>query len=291
MIKAILLFIKTHAVATAITTTAVVGTTVAAPIVVENIKLENKVKQNLDMLVSSNFQVSSTTNTNEIKNEVVNEIVNEATNETVNEVTNEITNDTKITENNQQENVNNNEPLTFKIVRIEKDYENGDHSVEHKIVPSYDKDYSKWTKEDKEAYSKALDEAARLSQEEHQRAQAEQEQALLNAELELQKEINSWSKEYSCGVGTVSYNSYTKKYKGSYTSEVIKTPDPIDSYSVTYSYKHTDIDNVSAEEFRNTIYPILLQKFEEYKKIDEYIFQPGEDMYRANLNEVYHLSD
>ncbi len=123
MLKAILLFIKAHAVATAITTTAV-----ATPIVVENYKLDKAVESKLDLLVSSNFKAEN--------NNIVTENQNTENNQNINA---------------SQEIINENEPLTFRIERVEKKEKDWE-SVEYKIVPSYDKDISKWTKEEKKAY-------------------------------------------------------------------------------------------------------------------------------------------
>lgn len=169
MLKAIFLFIKAHAVATAITTTVVVGTAVAAPIAVNNYILDKEVKNNLSMLAPSNFQSES--NSKEDKKPVVNK----------------------------------DEPLTF---RIEKEYYKkeggnivkdmqGNDAIEatvegrlYNIVPSYDKDYSKWTNEEKRAYLKAREEIARMEEE---RSKIIAEEANMN----IQKMADSYSKEYS----------------------------------------------------------------------------------------------
>ncbi len=129
MFKAILLFIKAHTIATIVTTTVVVGTVVATPIVVENYKLDKNVKENLNMLVSSDYKATSD-NTKEENNVILNN--NEQPTE-------------NIPTNNKQE------ELTFTVKRIEANVDGGT-SIEYKIVPSYDKDYSQWSKAEKEAY-------------------------------------------------------------------------------------------------------------------------------------------
>lgn len=278
MFKAILLFIKTHAVATAITTTVVVGTTVATPIIVDNIKLDNMVKENLNMLVSSNFEESNNTN--------------------------ETASDTETAEDNQQENANTNEPLTFRVVEVKtkteggkivKDmqgndaYEMSSENVEYKIVPSYDKDYSKWTKAEKEAYQKAYEDAAKMAEERYKNNVANDKQILENLQKEFEKEETSWSEYYTCVSGSVAYNSYTKKYKGTYTSKIIETVH--DDGQHTYDYNTEFFGNVSADEFRNVIYPIMLQTYAESKKMGLYVIPEEEELYRANLEKVYHLSD
>ena len=71
MFKAIILFIKTHIVVSTITATVIVSTVVAAPIMIENYKLDKDVKENLNMLVSSNFQtnVNNSTENTQVRNE------------------------------------------------------------------------------------------------------------------------------------------------------------------------------------------------------------------------------
>ena len=57
MFKTILLFIKTHAVAT-IATMVVVGTAVATPIIVENYQLDKTVEASLNLLTKSDFELN-----------------------------------------------------------------------------------------------------------------------------------------------------------------------------------------------------------------------------------------
>lgn len=282
MFKTILAFIKAHTIATAITTTVVVSTAVATPIVVENYKLDKEVKENLNMLVSSNYN-STSDNKEEEKNVILN-------------------NDEQPTENKP---VNTNEPLTFRIEKvyhkteggnIVKDMQGNDaiemssEGIEYVIVPSYDKDYSKWSKSEKEAYQRAFEETNKMAEEQYKSDVANEKQTIADIERELQLEFNSWSKEYLCGVGTISYNSYTKKYKGNYLSKTQTTFLP-DSSSCT-DYLYEDINNISKEEFRNTIYPMMLQKFKEKyeEKKEQYPLSEIQE-YKSNLETVYHLSD
>lgn len=265
MFKAILLFIKTHAIATTITTVVVVGgvtSAVVIPPIVEEYKLTKNVEANLNMLVSSDYQApneETITDNNEVNNEIVEENKQEA--------------DKSI-------------PLTFRIERVEEKGENWE-SVSYVIVPSYDKDFSQWSKEEKEAYLVIEEEANKLLKAESEKIENEEKQAIANAELEVQKIINSWSKDYICGSGVVRYNSYTKKYTGSYNT--ITTTSTTDSYGavmIETNYTPNEFHEISVEDFRNNIYPKILQNLEEhYKDTPEY------SQYKTDLNELYHLSD
>lgn len=263
MFKAILLFIKTHAIATTITTVVVVGgvtTAVVVPPIVEEYKLTKSVEANLNKLVSSNYQVS-----------------NEETNEVINEVSEE---------NNKE--VEDSKPLTFRIERVEEKSENGE-GVGFVIVPSYDKDFSQWSKADKEAYNEALQESARLTKEEVEKMEAQEEQNLANTMAQLEVE-GAW-KSYDVGFGTdISYNSLKNTYKGRY---YILHPEDV---SKEYS---KEFDEISAEEFRTTIYPEILASLKRGRdwaspEADE-IISTGENSdynsYIAILNKLYHLSD
>ena len=205
MLKTILLFIKTHAIATAISVTVVAGA-VATPIVVKDIMLDNAVKNNLKYLASSNYESENESQQNNDKvieniEETNNTEVAQNSQETNNNETiqnSQETNNSVATENNQkpentesietdkesesQKEINNNEPLTFKVKRIIETTESGDTSIGYKIVPSYDKDYSKWTKEEKEAYMKAWEEMSKIAEEDHKRIIEEEEQKLKEAE-------------------------------------------------------------------------------------------------------------
>ena len=168
MFKAILAFIKTHVISTAITTTVVVGAAIATPIIVENYKLDKDVRENLGMLVSSNYKAPS--DSNEIENDVM------------------INDNEQIIEN---KSVNTNEPLTFRIEKvyhkteggsIVKDMQGNDaieassEGIEYKIVPSYDKDFSEWTKAEKEAYQKVLEETSKMAKEYYQKTALDEEE-------------------------------------------------------------------------------------------------------------------
>jgi len=235
-----------------------VTSAVVIPPMLEEYKLTKSVEANLNMLVSSNYQVSS-------------------------EETNEVNND--ISKEKQQES-NKSKPLTFRVERVEEKGENW-KGVSYVIVPSYEKDFSQWSKQEKEAYDRAIKESAKMTEEEGRKMQQEEEQNLANAELEVQKIINSWSKDYICGSGVVRYNSYTKKYTGSY--DTITTTSTTDSYGATMSennYTTKEFSEISIEDFRNNIYPKILQNLEKhYKDTPEY------NQYKASLNELYHLSD
>ncbi len=235
-----------------------VTSAVIIPPMVEEYKLTKTVEANLDMLVSSDYQVPS-----------------EETNEENNDISKE-----------KQQEADKSKPLTFRVERVEEKGENW-KGVSYVIVPSYEKDFSQWSKEEKEAYDRAIKESAKMTEEEGRKMQREEEENLANAELEVQKIINSWSKDYICGGGVVRYNSYTKKYTGSYYT--ITTTSTTDSYGATMSetnYTPNEFNEISIEEFRNNIYPKILQNLEKhYKDTPEY------NQYKASLNELYHLSD
>lgn len=90
MLKSILLFIKSHILITSITTIAVAGIIISTSIVINNYMLDKNVKENLGMLVSSDFQSN----------------INNKT----------LPNDSKTNENNIP--INTDEPLTFRIEEV-----------------------------------------------------------------------------------------------------------------------------------------------------------------------------
>ncbi len=156
------------------------------------------------------------------------------------------------------------EPVTFRIERKEKveyfpDGTLKEQSVTFQIVPSYNKDYSKWTKKEKEAYQKMMEEAAKLGEEEYQKNVQEDEQALRDAEANIEKIMNSYSKDYSFTIlsanGTLSmetwkYNTETKKYSGQeweYEGRV-----------------KADGFGISAAEFKRVVYPSIKQDIGNY---------------------------
>ena len=96
MFKTILLFVKAHAVATTIVTTVVVGTAIATPIIVENYKLNKTIEASLNLLTKSDFELNNTNN--------------ETTDTTQN-----------VQEKVENKQVNENEPLTFKVVEYMDD--------------------------------------------------------------------------------------------------------------------------------------------------------------------------
>lgn len=281
MFKAIFLFIKAHTIATIVTTTVVVGTVVATPIVVENYNLDKQVRENLDMLVSSDYKVPS--DNNETKNNVVSN------------------NNEQPSEN---KSVNTNEPLTFRIEKvysqldnISVDYTKGNQAInnakergiEYKIVPSYDKDFSKWTKEEKEAYQKLLEDIRTMAEQDYNAVAQNEKQIMDNLQKEADLIEASWSEYYTCLSGTIAYNSYTKQYKGHYTKDIIATPDEYNS-GYTYQYDKVHFSDVSAEEFRTVIYPIMVQTYKKGKELEVFDLSDIKN-YSKNLEIVYHLSD
>lgn len=224
MFKSILIFIKAHMIGTAITATVVVGTTVTGAIIVNHNILDKEVKEHLDILTYSNFQ-GDTSNTNA-----------------------EIS-------------VNYNEPLSFRIEKI-----NMEDGSSYKIVPSYDKDYSEWTDAEKKEYQKMYNRIAELAKEDYNNAMANEDQAMENALSNLQKIQQSYSKEYMFSFTkdgylieseNWTYNSHLKLYTGSaydyqYIENLYKT---VTIGGVQYS-------GVTKEDFRNIAYPNLKQKIE-----------------------------
>lgn len=183
MLKAILLFIKTHTIATAITTTVVVTTAIATPVVVENHKAE-KAERN----EKQNIQTSSTIkndSTLENNNDFIQNITeSEDNNISSGSSTIQTNNNTKEDDSESKESTENNtEPLTFRIEKVELQ-----DGTEYKVVPSYDKDGSKWTAEEKAEYDRMLQEAANQSYADYQ-SNIEREQEEMKAiekSLELQ---------------------------------------------------------------------------------------------------------
>lgn len=280
MFKIILAFIKAHTIATAITTTVVVSTAVATPIVVENYKLDKNVKENLDMLVSSNYK-STSDNKEEEKNVILN-------------------NNEQPSEN---KSVNTNELLTFRIEKVYSqddelsvNYTKGNQAInnakskgiEYKIVPSYDKDFSKWTKEEKEAYQKLLEDIREMAEQDYNTVAQNEKQIMDNLQKEADLIDASWSEYYPCVAGAVAYNSYTKEYKGNYDRDVTIT---VDEGGTGYNYDEVHFSDVSAEEFRTVIYPNMLRTYEKLKKYGSYPIPEEEQLYKSNLEKVYHLSD
>lgn len=242
MFKTILVFIKAHAVATAVTTVAVVGTAVAAPIAVHNYILDQQVKQNLGMLAPA------TTQTQAKPTEEGTETPTEGTSQ----------------EDAPVEMIKSDEPVTFRIETVEKEEHFPDGSLKEKsksyvIVPSYNKDYSKWTKKEKEEYQRLLEETARMAKEDHEQTIKEEEQALKNAEADIEKVINAYSKDYTFIVlssnGTMStetwrYNTQAKKYSGQEWEYEDKV--------------NVDFLGISAEDFKRVVYPSIKQKIGNY---------------------------
>lgn len=231
MLKTILLFIKAHAVATAITTTVVVTTAVATPIVVSNYQLEKQVEQNINMLVKSETLVENSVET---------------------PITNVY------------------EPLTFRIEKVTMEStgtawyedENGIRTpisagtdTEYRIIPSYDKDISKWTKAEKEEYVRVSEEANRMAKEDYENIVAQEENSLANAMKDIEKIEASYSDYYILEIPNTNfyeswkYSSYTNGYSGDTTKYNVKL----------------NKGQVSKEDFRNVIYPAILTQLESAK--------------------------
>lgn len=188
MLKVILIFIKSHIVIAAITTTVVVGTVVATPIIVDNYKKEKDAKQNISsndiVTVSSNQIITDNTVISNDKETTNNAIINEGTEVSDNKITNNnsIANDNSTTNNSTS---NDDEPLTFRIEKIELEDEWGGKGIEYKVVPSYEKDGSKWTEEEKEEYDRMLKEAAKMSKADYDEAVESEKQIMEEIEKSL----------------------------------------------------------------------------------------------------------
>ena len=104
----------------------------------------------------------------------------------------------------QQEQINKNEPLTFRIEKVIITAPGGSGAITmegeesttmestgtpYRIVPSYDKDPSEWTEADKEAYSKAVQEIANIAKAEYDEAVEREEQIMKEMEMMLQQEM------------------------------------------------------------------------------------------------------
>lgn len=191
MLKIILIFIKTHIVAVAITTTVVIGTAVATPIIVENYKKENDVKQN----VPSNESVTVSSNNIETDNTGIsndteitdNAIINESTEVSDNKITNNNSTTTDKPTNSNNSTENDDKPLTFRIEKIEHEDKEFGNWTEYEIVPSYDKDASKWTEEEKAEYDRMLQEVAKMAEADHYEAMEEEKQIMKEIEKSLEQ--------------------------------------------------------------------------------------------------------
>ncbi len=198
----------------------------------------------------------------------------------------------------QQSEVENREPLTFTVdIKHETKegyqmedgtYVMGEESTKYVIIPSYYKDVSEWTDEEKEAYNKLAQEIAKKVKDDFDNTVAQENQKLQELEEESRKIETSQSKYYNCGVGRIAYNSYTRKYSGNYIAGV--TRNYYDDSGYTTSYDERQMEDTSAEDFRNNIYPVLLQIFEQFKNDNTWLEEEVNE-YGSNLNEVYHLSD
>lgn len=196
MLKSILLFIKAHAIASAITATAtvvVVGATVATPIIMENYNLDKTIEASISMLAKADN--SETGENPTVKNE-------------------------PLTFRVEKEIVQTEGGNIVKNMQGEDAIELGVTGILYSIVPSYDKDYSKWTKAEKEAYQKALEEAERLVDEEYRANLEKEEREMKEMIAKLEEEMaNDWKTYTFDGAGYVEYNYYTNRIKGTILGE------------------------------------------------------------------------
>ncbi len=210
MLKSILLFIKAHIVSTTIMTIIVVSAAVVTPIAIESYKtyqLDKTVQAGLSMLGKAD-------------NLMDNEISNNSNNNTVS--------------------------LTFRVERIKESTEDI-HSVEYKIIPSYDKDYSEWTKSEKELYEQALEEARQKSEEEYNSAVASEQQAMDAIWQKAVEEMsNDWKKQDLGSAGSLEYCIYTARVRGTILGESF---------------------DVSFDEFVNNIAPTIQTKLDKRRPV------------------------
>lgn len=198
MLKVILIFIKSHIVIAAITTTVVVGTVVATPIIVDKYKKEKDAKQNISsndsVTVSSNQIITDNNVTSNDTETTNNAIINGSTEVSDNKITNNnsiandnsTTSDKPTTSNNSTS--NDDEPLTFRIEKVEINEDDGlITGTSYKIVPSYDKDMSKWTEEEKAEYERLLQETAKMSKADYDEAVEREKQIMEEVEKSLEQ--------------------------------------------------------------------------------------------------------
>ena len=141
---------------------------------------------------------------------------------------------------------NNTVPLTFRVERIEESTEDI-NSVEYKIIPSYDKDYSEWTKSEKELYEQALEEARQKSEEEYHSAIA-REQQIMDAiwQKAVEEMSNDWKKQDLGSAGSLEYCIYTARVRGTILGESF---------------------DVSFDEFVNNIAPAIQIKLDKRRPV------------------------
>jgi len=238
-------------------------------------------------------------------------------------------------ENNQTQNenklvVNTDEPLEFRIEKISNEEEDGyilvneqenndnqmkAKSTEYKIVPSYDKEYSKWTKEEKKAYQKAYEDVAKMAEKDYQNNMLNEQKAMQETVITMEKVMAAESKEYmfwrTNGMPEFwIYNSYTKLYRCGtvtqiYGEEIEKTVRIKGSQSGTMT-------GVIKQDFREIVYPSLKKDIEDKMQqelqrqikenpagtespqfMKEFKKQLEEEKQKAlkELEELYHLSD
>ena len=312
MFKAIFVFIKAHIIGTAIVTTVVVGSTVTGAVVISHNTLDKEVKEHLDILVSSNFQVDTDSANVETQTTPENTEASENTGTTEKSDTS----------------ANYDKPLTFRIEKIStgtngsltegSQGNNADsgNGTSYRIIPSYDKDYSKWTDAEKREYQKMHNRIAELAKEDYNNAVENEAKAMENAMLNLEKIQNSFSKEYMFTFTkdgylieseNWSYNSYLKLYTGN----------AYDYQYIESLYKDVMIDGiqqsgVTKQDFRNIAYTNLKQKientvqlklqrqkkdnpamFENAQALKEFKDELNQDKQEqlSKLEELYHLSD
>lgn len=210
MYAAIIAFIKTHVIASIITAVTVVGVSTGAvivvPIVVENKKLDDMVKDNIGLLVTSTTPIVGENN-EIVKNEIVEDNKQDEDKPLTFKVEKVVIKDdsamvmTEVTIDG-QETTSQEEPVTSTMVG-------------YGIVPSYDKPFDKWTKEEKEAYAKCLEEEKRLAEEEYQKTKQSEEQTMAEIEKKMQEIMEKdWHTQNFEGAGSIEYNPSIAKIKG-----------------------------------------------------------------------------
>lgn len=157
------------------------------------------------------------------------------------------------------------EPLTFRIEKKDLSNEGGTivknmqgedailmegSGSAYNIIPSYNKDVSEWTKAEKKEFEKAIEEIRAKAKENYDNAVASEQNSMAEALQNLEKEMESYSEYYiihCLGTAEYQYNYYTKRYYG---------------YFEDYGVKQHEKGGITAEDFKNIVYPTMLQKIE-----------------------------
>lgn len=167
------------------------------------------------------------------------------------------------------------EPLTFRIEKIDLSAEGGTivknmqgedalsmegSGTGYNIIPSYNKDVSEWTKAEKKEFEKAIEELRAKAKADYDNAVASEEKNMAEIMAEGEKINASYSKEYWFEIYPdeyYTYNSYTNRYYSPFLAY----------YDVKEDGHYTG--GVSAEDFKNIIYPALIQKIENRFSIEQ----------------------